>query len=196
MVTPMQFSKFKLKMACIQKLGRTVLFFTGETSKYSLINKLSKPFLRQCRMMDLDPRCFSKTTSSELRNSSRVDLLHFGKWEIPWSLRISHEKYATLISTAKHKRTLTRLRNLIRIIYLFIRLLKSGVLILRKKLTQSKPNFENLEHQSTLSIYKKQSYLSEHFCSKITNNILKILFLNQIKQFILTVIMLIPSPMC
>ena len=133
MVTPMQFSKFKLKMACIQKLGKTVLFFSEDTNKISLTNKLSKPFLRQCRMMVLDPKCFSKTTSSELRNSSRVALWPCGRWEIPWSLRTSHEKFATLTSIVKHKRTLTRLRNLIRIIYLFIRLLKSGVQILRRK---------------------------------------------------------------
>ena len=118
----MLFSKFKSRMACILKLGRIVLFFIGGTSKILLTNKLSKPFSRQCPMMDLDPRCFSKTTNLELRNSSRVDLLLCGRWEIPWSLRTSHEKFATLISTAKHRRTSTRLRNLIRIIYLFTKL--------------------------------------------------------------------------
>lgn len=121
-VTPMQYSKLWSKMACIQKCKTIVPCFTGDTSRISLTNKLSKPFLRQCQMTVPGQRCFSRIINSGLRNSLRAVLSHFGKWEIPWSLRTSHEKYATSTSTSKHKRMSTRLRNWIRIIYLFTKL--------------------------------------------------------------------------
>jgi hypothetical protein len=48
-------------------------------------------------------------------------------------LRTSHEKFATLILMPKRKGTSIRLRDSIRIIYLFTKSLKNGVPIWSKK---------------------------------------------------------------
>ena len=133
METPTRFSRSTLKMVGTPILFRIVPSFTEGTSRILLTNKMSKLFLRQCLMTARDQRCFSRTKSSGLRNSSRAVLLHCGKWETQWSLRTSHEKFATLILMPKRKGTSIRLRDSIRIIYLFTKSLKNGVPIWSKK---------------------------------------------------------------
>jgi len=122
MVIQMQFSKYLLKRVYTPRSSKTVLSFIGDMNRILLINKLSKPYLRQCLTMVLDQKCFSKIRNLELSNFSMAVLLPFGKWEIPWSLRILQKRFATSISMHKHKRMSTLLSDLTRIIYLFIRL--------------------------------------------------------------------------
>jgi len=115
------YSKYLLRRDYTLQLSKTVLSFIGDMSRILSTSKLSKPFSRQCLMTVLDQKCFSKIRSLELSNFSMAVHSPFGKWEIPWYLRILQKRFATLILMHKHKRTFTLLSDLTRIIYLSIR---------------------------------------------------------------------------
>jgi len=157
MVIRMLFSESMWNKVFIRKLLRLDPYSTGGMSKISSINKLNKPFSKQCPTMELDPKCSTKILNSGLRNSLKDVLLRCGKWGIHSFLKTLLATFVILISTARLRKMSTRLRSSMKIIYSSIRSSSSGAQILRRKLIISRTSSKSQVLQSTLNIWRRPS---------------------------------------